>query len=294
MKKTIKLLCIMLILLPTSPLLGYKLVSLNIWGGHIRKPLLEFVKSNQDIDIFCFQEVYHNAQHKISADDKEVTLNIFSEIQAHLPEHQAYFLPVVAGIYGIGMFVQRDIKVISHGEVITHKNPIYEGRGPTHGRSIQWIECQSNGNKFYVINVHGLWNGKGKTDSPARILQSKRIRQFMDSLEHPIVLCGDFNLKPDTESMKILDAGMNNMITLHNILSTRTTLYKKAEKFADYIITSPEIKVNTFTVMPDEVSDHAPLLLDFELEAQKQLQPIDKAQIQDEESQAHHTKTILD
>ena len=133
MKKMIRLFCIMLTLLSTSPLLGYKLVSLNIWGGHIKQPLLEFIKSNQDVDIFCFQEVYHNAQHKISANDKEVALNIFSEMQERLPEHNAYFLPVVAGFYGIGMFVRKDIKVISHGEVVVHKNPIYEGRGPTHG-----------------------------------------------------------------------------------------------------------------------------------------------------------------
>lgn len=267
MKKILRLLFIAVILFSAPPLFAYKLVSLNIWGGHLRQPLLEFIKSNQGVDIFCLQEVYHNAQHKISEDDKEVTLNIFSEMHEYLPEHNAYFLPVVAGFYGIGMFVRKDIKVISHGEVSIHENPTYKGRGPTHGRSLQWVECEVGGNKFYVINVHGLWNGKGKSDSPARVLQSKKVRQFMDSLEHPIVLCGDFNLKPDTQSMRILEAGMNNMITLYNVSSTRTSYYPKAERFADYIITSPEIKVNAFTVMPDEVSDHAPLLLDFQLKA---------------------------
>ena len=41
-----------------------KLITLNIWGGHVRNPLMEFVSSHSDIDIFCLQEVYHNAKDK--------------------------------------------------------------------------------------------------------------------------------------------------------------------------------------------------------------------------------------
>lgn len=245
---------------------SHELVSLNIWGGHVKQPLVNFIKSNQQVDIFCLQEVYHKAQHKISTDDKEVSLNIFSELQERLPEHEGYFLPVVDGFYGIGMFVRKEIDVISHGAVSIHENPSYIGKGPTHGRSLQWVECQSRGNKFYISNVHGLWNGEGKSDSLSRITQSKKIRAFVNSLKHPHILCGDFNLKPDTESLKIVDSGMHNMITLHNIASTRTSYYSKKERFADYIITSPDIHVNSFKVMPDEVSDHSPLQLKFYLE----------------------------
>ncbi|MGL6035657.1 MAG: hypothetical protein ACRC0B_00600 [Legionella sp.] len=38
-----------------------KLITLNIWGGYIRNPLLEFIHEHKDIDIFCLQEVYNNA-----------------------------------------------------------------------------------------------------------------------------------------------------------------------------------------------------------------------------------------
>jgi endonuclease/exonuclease/phosphatase family metal-dependent hydrolase len=63
--------------------------------------------------------------------------------------------------------------------------------------------------------------------------------------------------------MHLLEQGMNNLIVSHNIRSTRTRFYPKEEKFADYILTSPEILVNEFAVMNDEVSDHAPLFIDF-------------------------------
>ena len=113
------------------------------------------------------------------------------------------------------------------------------------------------------MNVHGLWNGNGKTDSPERIKQSQKIREFIDSEEAPKILCGDLNLRPDTESVKILGKGLHNLIQIHNITSTRTSLYPKEERFADYIFTSPEIPINAFQVLEAEVSDHSPLLIDF-------------------------------
>ncbi len=241
-----------------------KLITLNIWGGHINDPLLKFIADHQETDIFCFQEVYHQAANKISNEDRLHNLNIFSDIAKLLPSHQGFFRPVVNDIYGIACFVKKEIDVLSEGEIIIHSNDDYPGMGPTHQRNLQWVECQQDKKSYAILNVHGLWNGQGKTDTPDRLCQSKRVKEFMDTLGVPKILCGDFNLRPDTESMKILEHGMNNLITLHQITSTRTSLYPKEEKFADYILTSKDIVVNRFEVMPDEVSDHAPLLLDFD------------------------------
>ncbi len=240
-------------------------MTLNIWGGHIRIPLLDFIKSHQDIDIFCFQEVYHKSRYKISDDDRDVSLDIFSELQELLPEHHGFFRPVIENGYGIGMFVKKKIEVLEEGDISIHENPDYPGHGPTHSRNLQWLKYRLNDATFFILNVHGLWNGRGKTDTPERIAQSQRIREFMNSLNAPIILCGDFNLRPDTESVKILTKDMNNLIQMHGITSTRTPFYPKEEKYADYVFTSPNINVNTFEVLKDEVSDHSPLLLHFGL-----------------------------
>lgn len=240
-----------------------KLITLNIWGGHVYSPLLDFIRSHQDIDIFCFQEVYHNAPDKISDEDRKVSLTIFAELQQLLPEHQGFFRPVVDDIYGIGMFVKKSLNVLAEGEVNIHENPDYTGIGPAHSRNLQWLQCNIEGKKYTIVNVHGLWNGKGKTDTPERLAQSQKIREFIDRLDTPTIMCGDFNLRPDTESVKIIEQGMSNLIKQYNIGSTRTSYYPKAEKFADYIFTSPEVAINQFTVLQDEVSDHSPLLLEF-------------------------------
>src|SRR5688572_9758719 len=104
-----------------------KLITLNIWGGHVRNPLLNFIKSNRDIDIFCFQEVYHNAPEKISNEDRAVSLNIFSELQQLLSDHIGYFRPTVSNIYGLSAFIKNKISVLDEGNVIIHDNPNYSG-----------------------------------------------------------------------------------------------------------------------------------------------------------------------
>jgi endonuclease/exonuclease/phosphatase family metal-dependent hydrolase len=45
--------------------------------------------------------------------------------------------------------------------------------------------------------------------------------------------------------------------------STRTHLYPRPEKFADYVFVSEGADVRSFRVLSNEVSDHAPLLLEF-------------------------------
>ena len=113
------------------------------------------------------------------------------------------------------------------------------------------------------MNVHGLWNGRGKTDTEDRLSQSSKIKEFMSTVAARKILCGDFNLKPDTQSLKMLSEDMQNLIEMHQVTSTRTSFYPKAERFADYIFTSKDVSVNHFEVLKDEVSDHAPLLVEF-------------------------------
>lgn len=241
-----------------------KLITLNIWGGHVREPLLQFIKAHQDVDIFCLQEVYHQAPHKISSEERAVSLNIFAELQALLPQHEAYFKPVVENIYGIGMLIRKECDVLGEGEISIHQNPHYEGRGPTHSRNMQWLTYRHQHKTYSVLNVHGLWNGRGKTDTPERLAQSRRMREFMDTINSPKIICGDFNLRPDTESLRLIEHGMINHVHESRVTSTRSSLYGKEEKFADYIFTSPEVVVKTFAVLPDEVSDHLPLFIEYE------------------------------
>ena len=239
-------------------------MTLNIWEGRILTPLLEFIKAHRDTDIFCFQEVYSQATLKgVENAENPKCPNIQERLLEFLPKHRAYFRPVVNGTYGISTFVHEDIKVPAEGEYPIYTNLNYSGQGPSHSRILQWLEFSTGRRDLTLINVHGLWNGQGKSDSSDRIMQSNRIRSFIDKLSTPVVLCGDFNIMPDTKSIEILAEGMQDFIKRDNIASTRSSFYKKSERHADYIFASQDIEVTKFTVFKGEVSDHLPLSVEF-------------------------------
>ena len=49
--------------------------------------------------------------------------------------------------------------------------------------------------------MHGLWNGKGKTDSLERIEQSRKAKTFLETVNGAKILCGDLNLLPNTHAL---------------------------------------------------------------------------------------------
>ncbi len=244
-----------------------KIITLNTWGGRVREPFIGFIKKYKDADVFCFQEIYDKAEEIMSGEYPEDSMNIFTDIQNLLTGHTGFFRPALLGVYGLAIFIKKDITVLEEGERFIHISTSEAITDGHHSRNMQWIKFNFDEKIYTIVNVHGLWNGEGKKDTPARIVQSNVIKKFMDASENPKILCGDFNLNPDTESVKILELGMKNLVKDYSISTTRTSIYfdkpGKTEKFADYIFISPDIEARNFKVLPEEVSDHAALLLEI-------------------------------
>lgn len=246
-----------------------KIISLNTWGGQ-GSGILDFFKKNTDVDIFCLQEVYnggenHELELRFKSENK--IYNLLAEINNILSDKfYFHFHPHIKDYYGLAIFVKKDINVINFGEIYVHKEKGYvsEENSGFHGKNVQYLNLSINGKKINILNFHGLWTGKGKDDTEDRIVQSENIVSFVKTLEGEIILSGDFNLDPDTDSIKILENfGLNNLIKENNISTTRTSLYPRIDvsPFADYVFVSKDVKVKSFEIMPDEVSDHAAMKL---------------------------------
>ena len=135
-----------------------------------------------------------------------------------------------------------------------------------HDRKLQWFEIKLNNKKLLIMNVHLTHRPEGKKDSKKRVDQISTIINFMNTFDCPKILAGDFNLLPDTKCIEMLESyGLRNLIKKYDVRSTRTELYKKELRFADYIFVSPEIIVKDFKILQDIVSDHTPLCLDFDI-----------------------------
>ena len=244
-----------------------KLISLNTWGGRLSKELATFLVIHaKNTDIFCFQEVLHDATEAPEAAQGQVDINLFTTITNALPDYQGYFAPIQDKYEGLAMFVRRGIAVKDAGDVFVHRhlNAMHDNDGTTVGRTLQYVRFTQDDQEYTVCNFHGLWNSRGKGDTPDRLAQSKKVKDFLQAKAGPnVVLVGDFNLDPDTESMAIIQADMRNLITENNITSTRSHYYKWPNKLADYALVSKSVNVRHFEVLQDVASDDLPLLLEF-------------------------------
>jgi len=257
-----------------------KILTLNIWGGRVgRDKVLDFFRAHQDVDIFCLQEVWSAPYEHIDGqdaggapiDNKKSMTRGLSDISEILTGHTAHFQPLFEDNYGLLMMVSKECEIVEEGSecVYMHEGYVSPDELGDHARLLQYVTLKREQELLTVLNFHGLWHPRpeawGKRDIPERIEQSKKIVSFLEQFNHPVVLSGDFNLRPDTESMKIIeDVGLRNLITEYGITSTRTSFYEKPEKYADYTLVSEGVTVKDFKVLPDEVSDHAALYLEIE------------------------------
>jgi exonuclease III len=250
-----------------------KLITLNAWGGKLYEPLIQFVKDNKDIDIFCFQDVLFGSEPEFSPIERG-RLNLFNELSnvfqdydyviSREPGHSWVASEILPQDIGAGkvIFVRKKFKVLRSGEFDVCDATFEDG--VIVSSACQWIEIDKDGEVVTILNLHGLWQGGSKKkDTAERIEQSRRIHNFLSTVTGKKIFCGDFNMVPDGESMKILEDGMRNLIKEYSITSTRSSHYPKEERFADYILVSDNIEVIDFKALPDEVSDHLALYLDF-------------------------------
>ena len=245
-----------------------KLITCNIWCGIKYEQLEAFLKKQAfDTDIFCFQEVRNGKYHNPNSVSEEIA-ELFSQLQTILPEFKGYFTEMVPGV-GIASFVRNNISVdkiestqiLSAQDLSDLKMPNGDSYYP---RMLQSVYLKDK--NLTIQNFHGV-PGNLKKDTPTRNIQTDNLLKIINSNNDSQILVGDFNLDINTEAVTRLGERMNNLIKGSGFKATRNANYNQFETlpFADYIFTTPEIEVQEFLVLPDEVSDHLPLSLKFNL-----------------------------
>jgi len=242
-----------------------RIISLNIWLGKLKDPLIAFLQREAPkTDIFCFQEM--KSSFGRSPED-----DLFSVVARSLPGFQGFFEATQdeerATEIGLATFIKRAETIDKEGDFFVYRtrNAMVGSDGRTMGRNAQFIEFPKSGKEYTIVNFHGLWSGEERLDSDDRIEQSKRLKELFNTLGGTKIVCGDFNLTKDTKSLAILDDGMRNLIKENSVTSTRPERYfPYPDKFCDYILVDKDVTVNSFKVLQDEVSDHLPLVMDFE------------------------------
>ncbi len=260
-----------------------KIVFLNIWKGKMFESLMEFLKQSADTtDFFCFQEMTHASAIASTHNGGRTTM--FSEISNALPDFNGYLAPVSSGfdeeshasfeiVQGQAIFAKKNIPIDSFGEVFVFGEKAVAPVDPEPENLpavLQYVRFQNKGKPFTLATVHGIPYPGNKLDDANRLTQSRRILSFFASEKGEKILGGDFNMMPDTISMRMIgESGMKDLIKEYGITNTRNVFaygdYPEAERqyFADFAFVSPGVQVIDFQVPYCLVSDHLPMLLDI-------------------------------
>lgn len=240
-----------------------RLICLNTFCGRVREPLLEFLRAEAPrTDIFCLQEIVsaHDSGKKIG---DRTTIH---ELGPAFEGFSIFYEPMVPRAeFDIGQMiaVKNSLSIAAIDHVVIHNGD--DGNDSVGTRRIMFYAAIAvGGQKIHIFNMHGISRWP-KTDSWEREAQSFLVRDFMDKCSGPKILCGDFNLEPTTESVEMLKKGMRSLTDEYGIKTTRGRYREFDDHISDYMIVSPEIKVFDFQVPDIVVSDHLPLILDFEL-----------------------------
>lgn len=265
-----------------------KIVCLNAWGGKLHADLIDFIRQAEP-DMLCLQEVVHTPssdRDQLEYRDGSHVLpqraNLFRDVAAALPNHAATFCPAAQGVlwdgdkaipsqFGLATFVRVSYPVIGQIQAFVHKSYSPDGYGDhPRGRNAHAVRLYDHqrGWPVTIAHTHGLRDLAGKMDTPERIAQAHRLADLTKAIAEPgdrIVLCGDFNVEPDSETFDILRRiGLHDLVTGGGFSSTRNSRYTKPGRFADYMLVNYRVDVKHFDVIMDpEVSDHCPLLLEL-------------------------------
>ncbi|OWV73672.1 metal-dependent hydrolase [Rhizobium sp. R339] len=265
-----------------------RIISLNAWGGRLHEALIAYVRQ-ADPDVLCLQEVLRApgaapgwSIYRDAGMELPQRANLFEEISAALPGHDGFFCPTsrgelfsgdttVAAEFGLATFVRKSYSVIAQGLDFVHGHYSRDGWGqhprPRNAHCIRLFSNQ-HASTVTIAHMHGLRDPAGKGDTAARQEQAEALVSLIERVwpgSEGLVVCGDFNVLPDSATFTILGRlGLSDLVTGNGFADTRTSYYAKAGRFADYMLVTSEVTVAKFEVVEaPEVSDHRALLLDI-------------------------------
>ncbi|NDV01048.1 endonuclease/exonuclease/phosphatase family protein [Pseudoroseicyclus tamaricis] len=263
-----------------------RIISLNAWGGQCWPSLSAWLRE-AGADILLLQEVTRAPQpspawlsYRDAFRSLDQRADLFADVSRRLPGHQAIFSPAargtlqdesgrdVASEHGIAAWIAPHLAVTAIASGFVHGSYRADGWGEEPvPRTAQAFRIEGAGASLIVSHLHGLRDPAGKGDTPARRAQAEAMVALLQGLarpEEPMVLAGDLNLLPGSESFGIFARlGLTDLVTGRGHSDTRTSLYPKPQRYADYCLVTPDVPVAAFDVPArPEVSDHRPLVLE--------------------------------
>lgn len=267
-----------------------KLVCLNVALFEENNDKLKAFLEEQNADLLALQEVTKRidkdafekyiSKDAIDSVTKDLKYSFFEadwamdSFKVKNFHGKEFFEFELGGFIEFGKYIKSKFKIVKGQSIFVQNNfslltEDYWSNWPEDDcKSIEVVDIKiSENKKLRLLNYHGIWT-KDKLDNELKIKAAETIKKLAQEVDYPVIICGDFNLFPDTKSMQILSDNFVSLIDKYDIKTTRpksNELSNLERNVVDYIFVSPGIKVKDFKVLDSDVSDHLPLILDFEI-----------------------------
>lgn len=252
--------------------MNIKFISLNIWqGGNMFVQSMEFLYK-ENPDILVVQEVY-DGQNPLY----EQRYKTFLEVKKTLSFSYSSFSPAFLDTRTIGN-IDRGNAIFSKFPIISNTTIAYDrpygSYDEEHDMNYQNVPmCLQHAvvlihkNEYNIYNLQGIW-GKDGRDNPRRIRMGKFLVEETKNRKR-VVLAGDFNLNPNTETIRGLEKCLRNVFK--NKLKTTFNMKQKknpalAKSIVDMIFVSRDLKIVDYSCPDVNISDHLPLICALEIE----------------------------
>jgi len=262
-----------------------KLVNLNI-GIRVdnTQEVVDFL-AKTDPDIITIQEVARHLEESVfdeyrskdgieSAIGKKYPYKFFGPlwIAKDFKKHGKIFKD-------FGGYIEQGNEILSKIPIVKTSNEFFykyysadvldweRWRFEDHGRAVQRVELDWKGKKLQVFNIHGIWAEDKKGDERT-IKQCMYIVRAAKKKDLPTIIAGDLNLAPETKSLKIISKEFVSLIDQYDIKTTQPSAKDGVDfgnNVVDYVFVSKDVKVKDFKVLEEDISDHLPMILEFEI-----------------------------
>lgn len=243
-----------------------KLIQLNCWGGKLGTALTRLMDDEQP-DFACLQEAYlieDRPGSVLSAPEKFLNIKTWP----HHNNAPVFGIRYMHGIYDLCNCVISKIRPINESTVYTRGiyNPDLDSLTDDYNvRNFAHSEYLVNGNKLHIISHHGHHEAGSKKGSTENTEAMELIGSYVDKLEGEVILAGDMNIDINSKSLQPIESRLRNLCKEFEIKSTRNKLAKRPNEVIDYVFVSKGVKVDNFAASEEIVSDHAALILEFNL-----------------------------
>lgn len=247
-----------------------KFLCLNLWqGGNLLDEAIAWIKQ-EDPDVIAMQEVYDGKDP--SWERRFRSMDVLREALGY---PHAAFAPAFLERTAFGKVEQGNAVFsrfpmtesapifydVPYGE--REDKPEYFERTP---RNLQRVALDVNGIEMDIFNTQGVW-GKDGRDNERRIEMGRVIAEAVRDAAN-VILAGDFNVNPDTESVSRIERELGNVFK-DGLASTFNMKQKTNPVFAtavvDMVFVSPTMTVVSKSCPNVNVSDHLPLLVTLEI-----------------------------